>query len=475
MGSDSDRSRGFSRAHAALPPGSAPQGALPLTGWRQTFASLIEHPVFATYYVGNVGFFFGMNMMIILRGWLVFQLTDRASSLGLIMATVALPMLILAPIGGVVADRIDKRTLLLWTQSTVTLVNLVNTVLIWTGVIEFWHLLVMSVLSGAAFSFNMPGRQALVAMLVPRERLMNAMSLSTAAMNASRVVAPALGGVLIEPLGMGGAFAVCTAFYGVAVVTTWFLPPSPPVGREAEFTFFEDFKGGFRYIRADQLVLGLLLFATVPAVFAMPYQTLMPVFADEVWDVGEVGLGLLQAASGLGGLVGALVVANLDEYQRKGRLLLWGTVAFGAFVAAFALSPSFYPALVFLAATGLVSMVAMTVTNTSIQLVIPDHVRGRVMSVMMMTFGLMPLGSVPASFMADAVGSPLTTALGAALLVGSALLIFQVIPGFRGLDAVIEGRRAESTRRHLQRLHAAGAPPVAEGEAAAMRAAAPAD
>ncbi len=447
------------------------QGALPLTGWRQTFASLLEHPVFATYYVGNVGFFFGMNMMIILRGWLVFQLTERASALGLIMASVALPMLVLAPIGGVVADRVDKRTLLIWTQSTLTLVNFVNTVLVWTGAIEFWHLLVMSVLSGAAFSFNMPGRQALVPTLVPRERLMNAMSLTTAAMNASRVVAPALGGALIEPLGMGGAFAVCTAFYAVAVVTTAMLPPAPPVGREAEFTFFEDFKGGFAYIRGDQLVLGLLLFATVPAVFAMPYQTLMPVFADEVWEVGEVGLGLLQAAAGLGGLAGALVVANLDSYPRKGRLLIWSTVAFGAFVAAFALSPSFYPALLFIAGTGLVSMVGMTVTNTSIQLVIPDHVRGRVMSVMMMTFGLMPLGSVPASFLADAIGSPLTTALGAGLLVASALLIFQAIPGFRGLDGIIEGRRAESARRYREWMRAAEASAVPDSEAAAFRAA----
>jgi MFS family permease len=446
------------------------QGALPRTGWRQTFVSLVEHPVFATYYVGNIGFFFGMNMMIILRGWLVFQLTGHASALGLIMATVALPMLVLAPVGGVVADRVDKRTLLIWTQSTLTAINLANTVLVWVGVIEFWHLLVMSVLSGAAFSFNMPGRQALVPTLVPRERLMNAMSLTTAAMNASRVVAPALGGALIEPLGMGGAFAVCTAFYAVAAVTTAMLPPAPPVRRETEFTFFEDFKGGFAYIRTDRLVLGLLLFATVPAVFAMPYQTLMPVFADEVWDVGEVGLGLLQAAAGLGGLVGALVVANLDAYPRKGRLLIWSTVAFGAFVGAFALSPSFYPALLFIAATGLVSMVGMTVTNTSIQLVIPDHVRGRVMSVMMMTFGLMPLGSVPASFLADAIGSPLTTALGAGLLVASALLIFQAIPGFRSLDGVIEGRRAESTRRYLERLRAAGniAP---ETEATGLRAA----
>ncbi|HXF52314.1 MAG TPA: MFS transporter, partial [Dehalococcoidia bacterium] len=271
-------------------------------------------------------------------------------------------------------------------------------------------------------------------------------------------------------LGMGGAFAVCTAFYAVAVVTTAMLPSAPPVRREVEFTFFEDLKGGFSYIRGDQLVLGLLLFATVPAVFAMPYQTLMPVFADEVWEVGEVGLGLLQASAGVGGLAGALLVANLDAYPRKGRLLIWSTLAFGAFVAAFALSPSFYPALLFIAATGLVSMIGMTVTNTSIQLVIPDHVRGRVMSVMMMTFGLMPLGSVPASYLADAIGSPLTTALGAGLLVASALLIFQAIPGFRGLDGVIEGRRAESTRRYLERLRAAqAAAPDADG--AAFRAA----
>jgi MFS family permease len=437
-----------------------PQGALPLTGWRQTFSSLSGNRDFALLFWGNIGFFFGMNMMIILRGWLVFDKWENASYLGYIMATVAVPMLILSPIGGVVADRVDKRKLLLATQVLLVFNNSIVTVLILTDAIQFWHLLAVSTLSGAAFSFNMPARQALVAMLVPRDKLMNAISLSTAAMNASRIVAPPLAGILVYPIGIGGAYIVSTAFYALTVVVTTALPALPP-RRERDFTFVEDFVGGFRYIRGSPLLLGLLLFATIPMIFALPYQTLMPVFADEVWDVGSAGFGVLQAGAGAGGLVGALVIANLDAYPRKGRLLVSGALAFGGFLALFALSPWFYIALVLIAVVGFASMIVMTVNNTAIQLVIPDEVRGRVMSVMMMSFGLMPLGAVPAGIAAEAVGAPPVVVIGALLFVASTALILAAIPAFRSLDRELEeGRDRETARRAplLDEEPAAGTP-----------------
>ncbi len=391
---------------------------------------------------GNVVFFFGMNMMIILSSWLVIEEWDDAAKLGELMAWVALPMLVLAPVAGVVTDRVDKRKLLLAAQSLLVITNTIIAALIVTDAIEFWHLRVVYMVSSAAFAFNMPARQALVALLVPRDKLMKAIAISTAAMNASRVVAPPMAGMLVTPLGIGGAYIISTVFYASAVVAAFALPSMPPE-RFRQFTFFEDFVGGFSYIKRSSVLLGLILFATVPMIFAMPYMTLLPIFADRVWHVGSMGYGILQAASGVGGLAGAFFVANLGSYPKKTRLLLGGALGFGGFLALFALTPWFYLALVFIALLGFGSMVVTTVNTTAIQLVIPHEVRGRVMSVMMMTFGLMPLGSVPAGIMAERVGAPPVVAVSAGLFVASALLVFLMIPAFRSLDREIAAGREQ--------------------------------
>ena len=413
-----------------------PRGALPLTNWRQTFSSLSGNRDFKFLFAGNIGFFFGMNMMIILSAWLVMKEWDDAAKLGELMAWVALPMLVLAPVAGVVTDRVDKRKLLLIAQSLLVITSSIVAALIITDAIEFWHLRVVYMVSSAAFAFNMPARQALVALLVPRDKLMNAVAISTAAMNASRIVAPPLAGLLVTPLGIGGAYVLSTVFYASAVAAALMLPAMPPK-RERKFTFFEDFVGGFAYIRRSPVLLGLILFATVPMIFAMPYMTLLPVFADRVWHVGSTGFGVLQAASGVGGLAGAFLVANLGAYPKKARLMLGGALGFGGFLILFALTPWFYLALVFIALLGFGSMVVTTVNNTAIQLVIPHEVRGRVMSVMMMTFGLMPLGSVPAGIMAERVGAPPVVAVSAGLFVVAALLVFLLNPAFRSLDREI--------------------------------------
>jgi MFS family permease len=424
-------------------PGPAPVPApLTLTGWRATFASL-SIPQYALYFWGMLAFFSGMNMMIVLRGYLVYDITDSAAALGVIMLSISLPMLVIAPIGGVIADRVDRKSLMIWAQVAVTLLNLVNTILIIAGVVEFWHLIVISVLSGAAFSFNMPARQAAVPSLVPREMLMNAISLSTMAMNATRILAPAVGGLLIAPIGVGGGFAVLTTLYAISALMSLTLPKMPPEKRDAEFSFFSDFAGGFSYIKGNRLILGLILLGTVPMIFSMPYQNLLPVFAgEEVWDVGATGLGVMQAMAGVGGLAGGLLVANMDNYPYKGRAMLLAAIATGVFLIAFALSPVFGVALPFLILIGLSSMIFMTVNNTVITSIIPDNVRGRVMSVMMMSFGLMPFGAVPAGIAAEYIGTPAVVAIGGVLLIMSVVAAYLMFPQFRTLDGEIQEQRA---------------------------------
>lgn len=433
---------------------------IPNSGWRGTFASM-SIPDYAMYFWGMVAFFAGMNMMIVLRGYLVYDLTDSEIALAMVMLGIALPMLFIAPIGGVVADRIDRRTLMIWAQVAVTLLNLVNTILIVAGVVEFWHLMILSTLSGIAFSFNMPARQAAIPNLVPRDLLMNAMSLGSSAMNGTRIIAPAVGGLLIAPIGIGGGFAVLTGLYALSVVFTLGLPRMAPAAQEKTVTFFSDFAGGFRYIKGNQLVLGLLLLGTVPAIFLMPYQTLLPVFAEDVWDVGATGLGALQAISGVGGLVGGLMVANMDRYPRKGRIMFLAAMGTGVFLIAFAMSPTFGVALPMLAMVGLTSMIFMTVNNTVITSVIPDNVRGRVMSVLMMSFGLMPLGAVPASIAAAYIGTPAVVAIGGVLMMASVAAFYALYPQFRQLDGVIRSEQAAASRVAMAAGPGAGSAPVA--------------
>jgi predicted MFS family arabinose efflux permease len=429
--------------------GQAPSvpDAQSLRGWRRTFSSLTGNRDFTLLFAGNIGFFFAMQMMMILSGWLVIHKWDNAAYLGYVMATAAIPMLVLAPVGGVVSDRVDKRKLLLVTQGLLVVTSGTVSGLILTDRIQFWHLLMITPVSATAFAFNIPGRQALVATLVPRDRLMNAISLSTAAMNASRIVAPALAGVMVAPIGIGGAYVVATVCYASAAVATIFLPPAAPRRRQT-FTFVQDFKGGFQYIRRSELLLGLLLVATVPMIFATPYQTLLPVFADDVWHVGSTGFGLMQAASGFGGFAGGLAVASLGGYRQKGRLMIGAALVFGVLLFFLALSPWFSLALVLMMAIGFASMVFATVNNTAIQMVIPDDVRGRVMSVMMMTFGLMPLGAVPAGIAAQSLGAPPVVAVCALLFLVTTAGFFVVVPSLRTLDrSMAEGSDRETARR----------------------------
>ncbi|TAK55714.1 MAG: MFS transporter, partial [Dehalococcoidia bacterium] len=343
------------------------------------------------------------------------------------------------------AARVDKRSLMLWAQISVFALNLFNTILISTGAVEFWHLLILSALSGTTFSFIMPARQAIIPRLVPRELLMNGMALSSSAMNATRIIAPAVGGLLIAPIGIGGGFAVLTAMYALSVVFTIGLPKVPPRRDDLQVTFFSDFADGFRYIRRDRLVLGLLVLGTVPMIFAMPYQTLMPVFAEKVWHVGGGGLGVLQAMVGVGGLAGTLLTGNFDRSRSKGRIMIGAALGFGAFLIAFSFSP-FGVALPMLVMVGMMSMIFTTVNTTVINSIVQDSVRGRVMSVSMMTFGLMPLGAVPASIAAGAIGTPAVTAIGGTLLIASVVAAYVAFPQFRTLDGAIHIQRADRDR-----------------------------
>ena len=395
------------------------------TGWGRTFTSLQE-PEFAWYFAGNMAFFMAMQMQNLLRGFLAFELTDSATALGLITATIAVPLLIASPFGGVTADRVNKRTLLLITQSAAAVASLIVALLILTDQIVFWHLLVASLGTGLIFSFNMPARQALVPQLVPQHKMMNAISLQMGGQNVSRILAPAVAGLLIAPFGVGYVYLLTTVLFVLAVLSELRLPKHgmQAMDEDERRPFMDDLRGGFAYVLSQPTLRMLMLLALLFPLFAFPVQQMLPVFAEDVFDVGSGGLGILAAVTGVGGLVGAILAANMDRQEHKGRLMLVGALAMGSLILAFTQMNTFFVALLFLGLANIGAMIFMTTNNSVIQASLPPEMRGRVMSVLMMSFGLMPLGVLPVTIAADAIGAQGAVAIAQIALLVTVAVIF---------------------------------------------------
>ena len=425
-------------------------------GMATTFGSLGERE-FAYYFFGNLAFFMAMQMQFVLRGFLAFDLTGKASALGLVSLGAAVPMLIVAPLGGVVADRVNKRTLLIVTQTAAAVVSLVTAILIITDLIAYWHLFVLSFSAGAIFSLNMPARQALVPLLVPQHKLMNAISLQMGGMNFTRIVAPAMAGLLIAPMGLGWVYVLTVVLFTVAVLSEFRLPAHGLDGEGRAERFTEELTAGFRYVAATPIIAMLLVAGMLMPFFAFPVQIMLPVFADDVFGKGGgAGFGLLMAAGGVGGLIGAITAANLDRRPNKGRIMFVGALIMGGFLVAFATTRVFALALVFMAAANVGQMLFMSSNNTVIQAVTPSKVRGRVMSLMMMSFGVMPLGVLPITAAADEFGAPAAVFVSSLVLLGIAVVAFLTVPAFRKL------RLEAMEEAQLSPVQAAGM--VARGE-----------
>ena len=436
---------------SGTPPAVTP--ASPLGRFVRPFAALTE-PNYRWIWIGQLSASIGRSMRSYLRLFLVYELTGSAVWLGIVQGSLALPFLFLTFWGGVFADKFDRRRLLVTTEIMLVFLWAIVSTFIVTGLINEWWLAGAAILSGTVQSFSRPARMALVPNVVSRQNLPNAVALEAMAQSGGTLVGPAIGGVLaaIAFIDIGGAFWVTTFLQAITVLSLftirWDFQGEMPAARQsAGRTFVE----GLRYMKGDVLILGLVMMGAAGSLFAGSYHSLLPVFAKRVWDVGEVGFSGMQAAGGVGGLIGAFLVANLDRYPKKGRLLVGGGLAFGGLLVGFAISPTFALALFVLAVIGFASMLFMTVNNTAIQLVIPDEVRGRVMSVMMMTFGLMPLGAVPASVAAESLGVRSVVAVGGILCVASMLAIYYVMPAFRSLDRQLEeGRERETERRRAK-------------------------
>lgn len=332
-------------------------------------------------------------------------MTGSAFLLGAINGFRALPLLFLAPFGGVAADRFDRKLLMFLTQVFLLVTALVMGLIIATGSLEVWHLFAFTLLTGVAWAFNMPVRQSVMPSLVPKDDIMNALALNSAGFNVTRIVGPTLGGVLIAALGTADNFFLQAAAYFMVTLTLLKLSV-PAASRSNTVSVRQNLIDGARYVFHDPTMRTLMLLALVPVIVALPYFTIMPVFAEEVLGKGAGGFGLLMAAPGIGAVIGTLTIASLSGISRKGPLLLGAIFALGGLLIVFSLSRSFWLSFGLLIVIGATQMAYLTTNQTLLQLIIPDELRGRVMGIYMLNQGLLPFGSLFAGGMADFVGAP---------------------------------------------------------------------
>ncbi len=375
----------------------------------------------------------GQWMQQIALSWMAYQMTDSPFMLGAINGFRAIPFLLFGPWAGVAADRFDRKKLMLFSQAYVLVLSFALAILIFSGLIQVWHLFAYTFLSGLGWSVTQPVRQALLPSLVPKEELQNAVALQSAGFNSTRILGPTAAGILIAWVGPGGAFlAQALAYLVIMVLVMTMRVPSIPtvVNRKSPGS---DLLDGFRYIKSNQIVFSLILLALIPMMFAMPFQTLMPVFARDVLNMGPKGYGLLVSFAGIGALTGTLIVASLGDFRHKGLLLLGSAATLGVFLFLFS-QATWLPASLFLMIfVGGFQMTYMSLNNTLLHMNITDDMRGRVMSIYMLDQGLTPLGSLFAGTTANFFGAPIAVALMGASCILLALIATARVPIIRRL------------------------------------------
>ena len=391
--------------------------------------SSLRHRNYRLLWTGNIISHTGDWMDQIAFSWLAYEMTHSTVSLALVNVCRAGPILLFTLIGGVIADRVERRTLLFSTQFILMLMAFLLAGLLTLDLLQVWMAFAIAIARGVTNSFNQPARQSLISDLVPNQILPNAVALNSATMNLTKVIGPASGGILIATIGVEGAFYVNAVSF-IAVLYGLALMQFPP--REAarkRNSILADLRGGFAYLQREKALRLLVIMALVPMVLGQPYQTMLTVFAKDVFESGSQGLGVMQSVAALGSLSGAIIIASQRESRGFNLKMLLGLVGFGGGLFLFCLTPSMLLALVPLFMAGIFMQTYQVSNNTVLQMKVDPEYRGRVLSTLFLQRGMVPLGTMFAGMLTTVVGPQ--AALGAmafSLLVIGILLIPYALP-----------------------------------------------
>jgi MFS family permease len=395
--------------------------------------------------MGQFGTSMGQWMDQTTRSWLIYKLTGSLLQLGMVSFFRGLPMLLFGVIAGVVADRYSRKAQLIIAQMVNAALNITLATLVITGHIQVWHVYVTAFLSGTVQAFQQPARNVLIGEIVGGNRLQNAIALNSAVFNASRGIGPAIAGLLITAVDTWGSYYVQGALYIFASIWTiqMRVPDIPfKIARAAGKTtaaqqsFFGSLREGVSYIVHNQIILALMILALAPILLGMPYTSLMPAFAKDVFNGTANTQGLLIGAVGIGALIGSLSVASMGSRQGSGKLLIGGAAVFGLSLVLFSRSPTWHVAMIFTFFAGLSNSAYTTQDQTIIQTLAPANMRGRVLGVYFLDRGLMPIGSLLAGILAARLNSApwAVTIMGASCFV-LAIIMAIAVPGLLKLGA----------------------------------------
>lgn len=403
---------------------------------RYTMFESLQYRDFRWIWAGSFISFLAMNMQMITRGWLVVELRDASPfALALVMVTFAVPSTFSSLIGGALADRISKKYLVITSQTGNFLMTLLLGVLTVTGYVEFWHVMAVGVVNGTMMGINMPSRAAMVSEVVPEHSLMNAISLNNSGMNLTRIIGPAVAGFLILFMGTGGVFLLVSGIYVLSAVSIMLVNTNAVSSKAPRKGVARDIKEGFAYALANPKLLGLVIIVLIATLFGFSYWSLLPAWAVEALGVESDGLGILMTIMGVGALAGTLGLAQISNTKRKGALLLWSAFIWGISLALFAYVTNYTMAIPFLLTMGAVSSIFMSMNMTLMQTMAAPEMRGRMMSLGMMTFGLMPVSSLPLGALAEYRNSTADALFLSGLLLTLGTVIFMfTYPAFRKME-----------------------------------------
>lgn len=398
----------------------------------QVMFRALQHRNFQLFFGGQLISLIGTWMDTVAEAWLVYRLTGSSLLLGTVAFAGQIPVFLLAPLGGMAADRWNRRRIVIATQSSAMVLAGILAGLTLSGRVKVWEVILLAALMGVVNAFDIPARQAFLVEMVGREDLMNAIALNSSMFNGARVIGPAVAGILVASIGEGWCFFANSVSY-IAVITGLLLMKIAP--REIEHrgeSAIEHIAEGFRFVRHTMPILALLLLLGLVSLVAMPYSVLMPVFAARILHGNARTLGILMGATGIGALTGALVLASKRGLRGLGSWVAFSCGGFGAALILFSFSHWYALSVVFLVPVGLFMMVQMASSNTLIQAMVPDRLRGRTMAVYSMMFmGMAPLGSLLAGALAQRIGAQWTVGIGGLCAIGGAFVFGSRLPQLR--------------------------------------------
>ena len=408
-----------------------PSGSLRLS----TILDSLSYRDFRWIWIGSFVSFMAMNMQMITRSWLILRVTgDSPLALTLVTLTFALPMTVIAPFAGALSDRFSRKKLVFISQIGNAVLTLTLGILDFTGAVTFFYIMIIGVFNGSLMAVNMPSRQVIISDIVPDDKLMNAISLNNSSMNLTRVAGPALAGFLILLVDTAGVFFMVSAIYVFSAISIAMVNYSPSKNEDAKKSVAADIRDGLTYAFSEPVLRALFVMTFIPVLFGFSYYALIPAWAREALNIQSDGLGILLMLMGVGATVGTIGLAALGNLRKRGIVMLSTSAAWGVALAIFSQMSSFPLAVPFLLFIGLTSSVYMSMNMTMIQLNSDQKMRGRVMSISMMTFGMMPLSAVPFGTIAQKIGTPDALMISGILLAGFTVLFAMFNRTFREIN-----------------------------------------